>query len=142
MHFSVSLSSVFFVFWVYNLITPKTFLTFENYWYNLKPDLGRFYDRGVPKRKVLGWYSLVFEGILTLTIDLKKNGLYQLYFAQLKFKNFQLKLFGWQHIYHLMLVPLIVKFKYDSANVKIKNRRIICHYLFPVWVIYYFSSGF
>jgi hypothetical protein len=27
----------------------------------------------VPKRKVLGWYSLVFEGILTLIIDLKKR---------------------------------------------------------------------
>jgi hypothetical protein len=36
------------------------------------PDLGRFYDTDVPKRKVLGWYSLVFEGILTLTIVLKK----------------------------------------------------------------------
>jgi hypothetical protein len=54
------------------LVTPETFLTFENYWHNLKPDLGRFYDRGVSKWKVLGWYSLFFKGILTLTIDLKK----------------------------------------------------------------------
>jgi hypothetical protein len=35
----------------------------------LAKTIGRFYDRGVPKRKGLGWYSLVFEGILTLTID-------------------------------------------------------------------------
>jgi hypothetical protein len=55
------------------LVTPETFLTFENYWHNLKPDPGRFYDRGVPKWKVLGWYSLFFEGILSLIIDLKKK---------------------------------------------------------------------
>jgi hypothetical protein len=33
--------------------------------HNLKPDRGRFFDTGVPKRKVLGW-SLNLDGILTV----------------------------------------------------------------------------
>jgi hypothetical protein len=57
------------------LLTPENFLlTFENHWDNLKPDLGRFYDTDVPKRKVLG--CLVFQGILPLTIVKKKDFIY------------------------------------------------------------------
>jgi hypothetical protein len=41
-------------------------MTFENYWHNLKLDREKFYNTGIPKRKVLVWYSLVFNGISTI----------------------------------------------------------------------------
>jgi hypothetical protein len=59
LHFSVSLSSLFLVFWY------KICLHLKLFWHLKITDITSNLITSVPKRKVLGWYSLV---ILTLII--------------------------------------------------------------------------
>jgi hypothetical protein len=69
-------------------LEKPTTLMKENYWHNLKPDRGRFYETKGFRVVQSGWYnSLVFEGILTLTIIVKK-GLYEWLKKFCKYKLF------------------------------------------------------